>query len=584
MRFADRRTLVCLGACAGLVALVPGIGGASGRPVVGSVTASTPTARINSGAGITEGAKTPLHAGDRVVLDSNGEVELVVKDITCDLWSERSNGLVQVAPSAGVGVAFDGGTATCYTKAAHARQVWQSYVKNGGRMKFHDPLFTVVVGHGRSVVRVRRGVVVVTGANGAKKGVVVGNNQQATVASGTDPTAATAATGQTAQEAAAVAQAQKSLPPVTDHTRPVTHWTQPPPAETSLRTATFWFASDRGVTFSCSLDGGVFRLCTSPAQIPPQAAGTTHTFEVQATDASGNVEKTPLTAKWEIDQSKIAFVSTRSKAGDEDIWVMDPVADPTGTNAVDLTNSPGTNDADPSWSRDGKQIAYQSESVKSGANWNIWVMNADGSSPHQITHGTANDTNPTWSPDGQQIAFESDATGGREIYVINADGSGKLQQLTNNPGLGHDANFDPAWSPVLGGKIAFASIRAGGNYDIYTMNADGSDPTRLTTDGGVEFGPSWSPDGTQIAYHSDVNGASKQIYVMNADGSGQHPVVKTASDDANPSWAPHGAALVFQGGPQGSTDLWLVAADGSGLMRLTFSPGDDEVPDWGAGG
>ena len=577
MRFADLRAPASLGACAVLVALVPGSGGAAGTPVVGSVKVNATKTTITNVRKSSEGQSFPLHALDRITLDPTGNVDFVVKDISCRLWSERSNGNVQVEPRAGVGVAFDGGTTTCHTSKAHARQEWQSYVKNGGKLRFKDPLFTVVVGRGRSLVRVTRGVVVVTGAHGANKGVVVGNNQQTSVASGADPTAATAATGQTVQETASVKQAEQSLPPVTDHTRPVSRWTQRPPAVSSLRTATFGFASDPGVTFSCSLDGGVFRLCTSPFPIPPQSPGA-HTFAVQATDAAGNVEKTPLTAKWQIDQSKIAYVSTRT--GDEDIWVTDPVADPTGTSAVDLTKTPKANEADPAWSPDGLQIAYQSD--QSG-NWDIWVMNADGSSPHRVTTDTANDTNPTWSPDGKELAFESDITGGREIWLISSDGSGKPRQLTSNPGLGHDGNFDPAWSPA-GGKIAFASTRAGGNYDIYSMNADGSGQTRLTTDGGVEFGPSWSPDGTQIAYHSDVNASSKQIWVMNADGSGQHRVVATASDDANPSWAPHGAALVFQSGPPGGTDLWIVGADGSGLTRLTYAPGDDEVPDWGHGG
>jgi WD40-like Beta Propeller Repeat len=583
MHFADLRIPAGLGACAVLVALVPAIGGASGTPVVGHVTVNATKTTITNVPKSSEGQRFPLHALDRITLDPHGNVDFVVKGVKCHLWSERSNGNVQVEPKAGVGIAFDGGTTTCHTSEAQARQEWQSYVKHGARLNFKDPLFTVVVGRGTSLVRVARGVVVVTGANGPKNGVVVGNNQQTSVASGSDPTAATAATGQTAQETASVKKAEQSLPPPTDTTAPVTHWTQPPPVVSSFRAATFWFASDHGVTFSCSFDGSVFRLCSSPQTTPPQPPGTVHTFAVLATDAAGNVEKTPLVDKWEIDNSKIAFMSTRS--GDEDIWVMDPVPDPSSTSAVDLTKSPATNDADPSWSRDGTQIAYERQSIKGGP-WSIWVMNADGSSPHQITQGTASNTNPTWSPDGKQIAYESDATGNRQIYVINSDGSGKPQQLTTTPGLPGNANFDPAWSPVSGGKIAFASTRTGG-YGIYTMNADGTEQTPLPTPGGTQFGPSWSPDGTKIAYLSDANRSSKQIYVEDVDATAppKGPVVNSASDDANPSWAPHGAAIVYQSGPMGGTDLWLVDVGGTGPpTQITFSPGDDEVPDWGAGG
>jgi Tol biopolymer transport system component len=112
-------------------------------------------------------------------------------------------------------------------------------------------------------------------------------------------------------------------------------------------------------------------------------------------------------------------------------------------------------------------------------------MNADGSNPTRLTHGSGADTFPHWSPDGKKIVFISGSGGGDmweillgngsyEIYVMNADGS-NLVQLTNNPG---NDNMDPRWSPD-GTQIIFWSSRDG-NKELYVMNADGSNQTRLT--------------------------------------------------------------------------------------------------------
>jgi dipeptidyl aminopeptidase/acylaminoacyl peptidase len=125
-----------------------------------------------------------------------------------------------------------------------------------------------------------------------------------------------------------------------------------------------------------------------------------------------------------------------------------------------------------------------------------------------------------------KIAFD----GNYEVYVMNADGSGQ-QNLTRSPGV----DVNPAFSPD-GSKIAFASYRDG-NYEIYVMNADGSDQRRLTGVPGFDLYPAFSPDGSKIAFAStrDVN---SEIYVMNADGSGQANLSRAAGEDSEPSWQP----------------------------------------------
>src|SRR5207302_771195 len=153
--------------------------------------------------------------------------------------------------------------------------------------------------------------------------------------------------------------------------------------------------------------------------------------------------------------------------------------------------------------------------------FDIYVMNADGSGVRQLTHTTVHEFDPIWSPDGKRIAFSRlDETGDFDVIVINVDGSGAIN-LTNNDVV-HD--FAGAWSPD-GQRIVFSSTRDGGDLDIFTMNADGSGVTQLThNDFIADDDPVWSPDGKRIAFHSTRDGGDEDIFVMNGDGSGVIPL------------------------------------------------------------
>jgi dipeptidyl aminopeptidase/acylaminoacyl peptidase len=141
-------------------------------------------------------------------------------------------------------------------------------------------------------------------------------------------------------------------------------------------------------------------------------------------------------------------------------------------------------------------------------------LGGDGRHAFQVySDNPADDECPWLSPDRSKIAFHSNRDGNWEIYVMNEDGSNQTD-LTNNPAC--DAY--PAWSPD-GSKIAFTSDRDG-NYEIYVMNADGSKQTRLTNNTASDVGPVWSLDGSKIFFGSD-RGGNWEIYVMNSDGSNQ---------------------------------------------------------------
>ena len=137
-------------------------------------------------------------------------------------------------------------------------------------------------------------------------------------------------------------------------------------------------------------------------------------------------------------------------------------------------------------------------------NFEIYTMDTDGSGLKRVTQSPENDLWPSWSPDGKQIAFEESD----RIYVINADGTGRRPLTLTAPGR---LDRRPSWSPD-GSKILFVSTLSG-NADLYTMNPDGTDQRPLTSNPGVDTSPSWSPDSTKIAFLSERDG-SYGIYVI----------------------------------------------------------------------
>lgn len=167
------------------------------------------------------------------------------------------------------------------------------------------------------------------------------------------------------------------------------------------------------------------------------------------------------------------------------------------------------NDTDPTWSPDGRAIAFTS--FRSSGQGDIWVMDGNGSNRKELTFSVAVDADPAWSPDGQRIAFESNRIFDPEIWVMLRDGRNQTRLTT---AVGFDG--DPAWSPD-GARIAFTSTRDG-NREIYVMDADGSSPRRLTATAdvvasphfeSVDQNPAWSPDGTRIYFDSNRRGTSR---------------------------------------------------------------------------
>ncbi|HWL40478.1 MAG TPA: hypothetical protein VNO75_09585 [Gemmatimonadaceae bacterium] len=188
-------------------------------------------------------------------------------------------------------------------------------------------------------------------------------------------------------------------------------------------------------------------------------------------------------------------------------------------------------------------------------------------------------TDPFDDVDEPRLAFASNRDGDFEIYTMESDGSNVVQLTTDN-----SADNNPTWRGD-GDFIAFTSTRTG-NSDIWIMEADGSDQANVTANIGNDDHPSFSPDGDQIVFTSDRDG-DFDLYIINTDGTGLRQLTDVAGIDNWPSWSPDGDEIVFSSTRAGSAgaDIWIMEADGTGTpVQLTTEAGTDNQPSWSADG
>lgn len=246
----------------------------------------------------------------------------------------------------------------------------------------------------------------------------------------------------------------------------------------------------------------------------------------------------------------------------------------------------------PVWSSDGARIAFHTDrdapETEGGEDYNIYVMDADGTNLVQITDDPAGEFFPDWSPDGTRLVFARQSENSETRYLVIVDlATGDEQQLTDPTS---DADF-PVWSPD-GTTVAFSSRTSGDcswvgtdcNTSIFTIKTDGSGLTQLTDVPGIDSFPDWSPDGREIAFHTtrvDPNSGRWDIYVMSFDGAEVFPLTDGPGVNQFPSWSPDGTLVLFQSDRSGNPHLYTMrGTDGSDITLIAPEIPYAGVPDW----
>lgn len=175
----------------------------------------------------------------------------------------------------------------------------------------------------------------------------------------------------------------------------------------------------------------------------------------------------------------------------------------------------------------------------------IWIMNADGSSPAQVTDMQGGACQPVWSPSGERMAFVSPCEGNQEIYpgagifILDLE-SGDVVGLPSVPG----GDFDPQWSPD-GSKMIFTSLRDYNRAQIYEIDLENNSVRSLSANTVRDSQPSYSPDGSRIAFVTTRRGPY-QIWIMDDDGGELMLLSRSGSlKNTHPQWSPDGAVIMF---------------------------------------
>jgi eukaryotic-like serine/threonine-protein kinase len=268
---------------------------------------------------------------------------------------------------------------------------------------------------------------------------------------------------------------------------------------------------------------------------------------------------------WSPDGKSIAFDSARG--GAHRIWISDV----RGRNAQQLTTD--TTDAihhvRPRWSPDGRHIVFQNlEGTKS----DIRVVGVASKAMQWVTNDYTTDMHPVWSADGEWIVFSSYRSGGINVWRIPVDAHGTpigaLEQVTAGPG--HDVDVDTS----AAGRLVFATLKQ--NADIWRLPVDpkngavtGAPQAVIATTRENSRG-SWSPDGNRIAFSSDRAG---EMNLWLYENGKTRQLTRGAGGDFQPNWTPDGKSLVFFSTRASALDIWRVDVAGGEPQRLTRGEG-----------
>lgn len=264
--------------------------------------------------------------------------------------------------------------------------------------------------------------------------------------------------------------------------------------------------------------------------------------------------------------TRLAYVVVQ-RAGAQSRYILE-VADQDGYNPRPLLNSQEPI-MSPSWSPNGKQIAYVSFEKKRAG---IYLHNVASGGRTLLSEFPGINGAPAWSPDGSKLALVLSKSGAPNIYVMDV-GSRHLTQLTKDFYI----NTEPSWSPD-GRSLLFTSNRAGGPQ-IYQITLGSGATSRLSYDGDYNARASYTHDGNHVAMIHRVSGVYK-IAILDLDNGTTQVLTNSAGDSASPSIAPNGSMILYDTVASGRNVLGMVSSDGRVQIVLPARNGEAQDPAW----
>jgi hypothetical protein len=270
-------------------------------------------------------------------------------------------------------------------------------------------------------------------------------------------------------------------------------------------------------------------------------------------------------------EGSVAFSSNRP--GQHDIYAQN--ADGSGSATL-LTTSPN-DDFTPSWSPDGTKLLFVTNRT---GNYEIYVRQENGQEQNLTNHGS-DDAHPAWSPDGQKIIFTSNRNGYFQIFSIQSNGSG-LTQLTNI--AGNNAmypRYPPNGSQIAYMRASTTAIVCEWNWDVWVMNANGTNQQRVTSQLAADIYPNWTPD-NKITYASCRNYLDLNLYKVNPDGTGEQQLTNWfLTNEWAAVYSPNGTHVAFNSDSPGNSEIYITdAANWGSADNLTQHAAEELAPSW----
>lgn len=267
-------------------------------------------------------------------------------------------------------------------------------------------------------------------------------------------------------------------------------------------------------------------------------------------------------------------------------------------------------------------------------NWEIYLVQADGSGMTRLTDNEVVDTSPDWSPDGRQIVFRSRRDGSADLFIMDADGTNARNLIKDpvdsifddfyprwnpardliamytdrfyEPSVGcawHRVAYMPrgggkdsivvldahmteqetlAWSPdgstiVYSSRCDFASEQA---VELFSWNIDTDEITQLTDNGYSNSDPAFSLDGRFLAYQSVRNAGGADIFVRNLETGEERNVTNHPGKDSHPTWSPDGRFLAYVTNRDGNDEIYVLDLETGETWNVSNHPAADFEPAW----